>query len=245
MKKYLLLAFIAVCIGIIIPSKVQATDISIGATTWYAWWSGGTPEDGDADPTFLYGPVMSVKFNDDFNLTFVYLHGKHDIAGESEKNGIKYPFKVKFKRSDADLALNYRLNDIFKAFGGIKYIDSSITDMFDWYGYGPGFGLSCTLPVAENIFLLATLSGFHLWGTDESNNGKGGKDKSNNKSYGANTTLALAYYIAPASTTISLGGRYQYLKPNYDEKKDDDGGGKSDAANFYGVTLTATYSFSL
>ena len=224
MKKYLLLAFIAVCIGIIIPCKtVYATDITIGATTWYSWWSGGTPEDGDADPTFLYGPAMSIKFNDDFNLTFVYLYGKYDVTGEADHGGGPEPFKVKFKRSDADLALNYRLNDYFKVFGGIKYIDSSLPGMFDWYGYGPGFGLSATLPVAENIFLLATLSGYHLWGKED----HPGDGKSNNKSYGANTTLALAYYIAPASTTISLGGRYQYFKPNYD--RGDDSG---DVAHF-------------
>jgi hypothetical protein len=194
MKKYLLLAFIAICIGIIIPCKIYAVDISVGATTWYSWWGGGAPDDSDVDPAFLYGPALSVKFNDDFNLTFVYLYGKYDMAGKDKNSGTT--FKFKFTRSDADLALNYRLNGYFKAFAGIKYIDSSAMG-FDWFGYGPGLGLSCTLPITENIFLLATLSGFHLWGEeDNSHNGK-----SKNKSYGANSTLGLAYYIDPASTT--------------------------------------------
>ncbi|MCL1865611.1 MAG: hypothetical protein FWF73_07350 [Spirochaetes bacterium] len=84
MRKLLLLAFMAIFIGIIIPFKVYAVDISVGATTWYAWQERTYTEwdlDGaklDVDPAFFYGPAVSVKFNDDFNLTFVYLYGKFD-----------------------------------------------------------------------------------------------------------------------------------------------------------------------
>ncbi len=228
MKKYLLLAFIAVCIGIIIPCKtVYATDITIGATSWYAWWGGDKPVE-KIDPAFLYGPALSVKFNNDYNLTFVYLYGKHDCEGSG--------FKFKMKRNDADLALNYRLNDYFKIFGGMKYVGLSNL-LMDWYGVGPGLGLSATVPLADSLFLLATASGFHLWTTEEGKD-SGVKETEKSKSYGFNSTLSLAYYISSASTTISLGGRYQYIKPNYPEEG-------SANASVYGVTLTATYSFSI
>jgi hypothetical protein len=238
------LLIILTAIPVIIPSKANAVDITFGATTWYSWWGGSAPGDEDVDPAFLYGPVLSVKFNDDFNLTFIYLYGKYDTkyVDHSTYPHNKYPFTL--KRSDSDLALNYRLNDYFKLFAGLKYIGMSDSmGNFDWNGWGPGLGLSATFPVAENIFLLGTLSGFHLWNSSENKNhgGGGGKQKDTGKSWGINSTLQLAYYIASASTTISLGGRYQYIRSDYDADGDDNHG----AAKFYGVTLTATYSFSI
>lgn len=223
MKKYLLLILIAIFIGIVIPQKLHAVDISVGASTWYCWWTGGSPTDEEPDPTFLYGPALSVKFNDEFNLTFVYLYGKYDMPGMDDK----------FKRKDSDLALNYRLNNFFKVFAGLKYLGVSTTG-FDWYGVGPGLGLSAAFPVAENLFLLANVSGFHIWSTEDQE----GKSKTHAKGYGINSTLSLAYYIAPASTTISLGGRYQFINSDYKDSE-------VETTKFYGVTLAATYTFSI
>ena len=231
MKKFLLLTFIASIIGILIPSKIYATDITVGATTWYAWWEaeqGGNKM--DADPTFMYGPALAVKFNDDFNLTFVYLYGKFDAE---EAGG-------KVKRNDSDLALNYRVHDYFKVFAGVKYMTFSSPD-FDHDGIGPGLGLSATYPVTENLFLLATLSGFHLWGKEKYTNNHPSDDY---KEYGFNSTLSLAYYIASASTTVSLGGRFQYIKTDFDSNEHTNGD-SSMKSKIYGVTLTATYTFSI
>ena len=220
------------------PSKVHATDITVGATTWYAWWD--MTEEGktrDIDPEFLYGPALAVKFNEDFNLTFIYLYGKFD-----------YPHTDgtidKIKRTDSDLALNYRLNDYFKLFGGVKYNTYSMPGM-DFWAAGPGLGLGYTLPLSENIFLLANLSGFYLWGKQEQEEEDSGIEydvKYDVKQYGINSTLAIAYYIASASTTISLGGRYQYMKMDVDADNDDD---NNSTHKFYGFTLTATYTFSI
>ncbi|MCL1864765.1 MAG: porin family protein [Spirochaetes bacterium] len=217
----LLLIFTAICI-VITSSKAYSADITVGATTWYAWWD---TSGASTDSAFLYGPALGVKFNDDFNLTFVYLYGKFDF----EKPGVK----TKLKRSDSDLAVNYRLSDYFKVFAGIKYLAASMTE-FEHTAYGPGLGLSAALPLYKNIFLLGTLSGFYLWADQE----EGGVN-SNPHDYGINTMLSIAYYIAPASTTVSLGGRYQYLK----HKVDEDTG--PDSEKFYGITLTATYTFSI
>ena len=263
MKKYLLLTLIAIYIGIIIPCKAYSVDISVGTTIWALWMerkyesgSGGptmTQRDRH-DQTFLYGPAMSAQFNDNFNLTFIYLYGQFD--GTASFNG-------KVKRTDSDLALNYRLNDYFKAFGGLKYmafsesaLDSSgINDRYNakHKGYGPGLGLSATLPVTENVYILTTLSGFYLWGKESGNASPSTPPptipfKQNYNEYGINTTISIAYYITPASTTISLGKRFQYFRTKYDG--DVPRGGFNGDLNsmknkFYGTTLTATYSFSI
>ena len=53
MKKFLLLAFIAICIGVFIPSKLFAANVSIGATVWYANWDTDY-ESEEYDSTELY-----------------------------------------------------------------------------------------------------------------------------------------------------------------------------------------------
>jgi hypothetical protein len=239
MKKFLLVTFSAICISIIIPCKIYAIDVSVGATTWYSWWDNNAliGENSEADPAFLYGPSLAVQFNDDFGLTFVYLYGKYDFTGEVAA----LSYKAKVKRSDADLALNYKLNDFFKVFAGVKYLSSS-TSGIDWSSWGPELGLSAAYPIAENLSILANLSGFYLWGSNEDDHHthpSGSGHDGNHKDYGFNSGLSFAYYIAPASTTVSLGGRFQYVKENNNDDS------YSYANKFYGVTLTATYSFSL
>ena len=116
MKKYLFSSlYFLLLISILVPCKLYAVDMSVGATTWYTWVdqefaSSLIAPDSAAksDPGFLYGPVLSVKFNDDFNLTFVYLYGKFDIEQEAIFGGATYSSKYKLKRKDSDLALNYR-----------------------------------------------------------------------------------------------------------------------------------------
>jgi len=253
MRKYLLITFTIISIGILIPCKGYAADISLGATTWYAWIDQYyTQTNSDfvikSDPALFYGPAASVKFNNDFNLTFVYLYGKFDAAERSVSGNMKY----KFKRRDSDLAINYRLDDYFKIFFGLKYAGfsfsaldriNSFVDNMKHNGFGPGLGLSSTFPLTENIFILANLSGFYLWGKESKdvNLIPWTNKKSDCNDYGINSTISVAYYIAPASTVISLGGRFQYVKTNYPSDY-----GVDDAKNkFYGVTLTATYSFSI
>ena len=89
MKKFLLFILIAIFIGIVIPHKLYAVDITVGATTWYTWWDLEKYEETvDIKPTFLYGPTMSVKFSDDFNLTFVFLYGKYNLFSSTALAGI-------------------------------------------------------------------------------------------------------------------------------------------------------------
>jgi len=233
-----------ILVSMLIPSKVHAVDISVGATTWYAWMVRDYSE-GDGtfkaklDPAFFYGPVLSVKLNDDFNFTFIYLYGKFDATMSAP--GVD--LKLIFKRQDADLALNYKLNNYFKIFAGIKYIGHSMLwvrdeETIEHNGYGPGLGISLTFPITDNVFILGNIGGIYLWGNGKSTGH--GKLANYNES-GVNSTLSLAYYIASASTTVSLGGRFQYFKSDYDYSS----GTMWYKNKIYGATLMATYSFSI
>jgi len=248
-------------------------DITVGASTWYAWgsryenvqdYSIRKNNNYAFDPTFFYGPVISVKLNNDFNLTFVYLYTKFDYTEEVySDDGGSYSVKSKIKRSDSDFALNYRLTDYFKAFAGIKYLGYEVKASSDYTSsniipsckskhdsFGPGLGLSATYPITNNIFILGTLSGFYLFSAGENfkDNLLYDKDRPTKMTigyneYGINTNISIAYYIADFSTVISLGFRYQYFITDY---YDYEPFLINDIKNqIYGITLTATYTFSL
>ncbi|MCL2155023.1 MAG: hypothetical protein FWH53_05100 [Leptospirales bacterium] len=254
MKKYLLLAFITICTWIIIPSKAYSVELSIGPSIWYATWlhNGWYINDGssshrfygeDNGQTLLYGPALSVKLNDYYNITFVYLFGRFSVTDtEDWYNQREYEYKSKVNRNDADLAINGRFGDNFKLYCGIKYMSLS-TGAYEHYGVGPGLGLVVTLPVpmTENLFILFNVGGFYLYSKESSDY----TDKTDCNDFGANATLSLAYYINPIS--INLGYRFQYIKTKYDEKaRGYNYNYESTIANtFYGITLTATYAFSI
>ena len=230
MKKLLLF----IIISIIIPYKLYAVDISAGLSAWYAWYK---PSSGEkVDPAFLYAPVLSVKINDDFNLTFVYYYGEFE-----------YSYGKTTKRHDSDIALNYRLNNYLKIFFGAKYrrIDVGSNEganlpvtihSLKANSIGPGLGLNVVYPLFANIYLISTGAGLFAVRKAEYSLGRDIKDSRYYQSYGYNLTLGLAYYIAPASTVINLGGRYQCFIDRKDTGIRD---------SFYGITLTATYSFEI
>ncbi|MCL1864950.1 MAG: hypothetical protein FWF73_03985 [Spirochaetes bacterium] len=262
LKFFAILAVVIIIHGIIMPCKAYAFDMTAGATTWYAWGdqfnvqkepSLGANKNSfiKGDPGFLYGPVISAKFNDDFNLTFVFLYGKFDAT----KKNASMAAKAEFGRIDSDLALNYKLNNYFKVFAGIKYlaydiIPSSVSPysikMNDKHiSCGPGIGLSATIPITENVFCLATLSGLYMRGDDKVEATMWGIPHNLNidyNEYGVNSNLSIAYYISDLSTAISLGARFQYIIANYN---DNDIGLSSIRFKMYGVTLSATYTFNI
>ena len=126
MKKYLILTLLAILTVLIIPYRAYSIDIQVGATLWNPYMDRYTERSYDGytakiryDQTFLYGPAMSVKFNDDFNLTFIYLYGKFDKPPlKAFLPGLGAVDYEDIKRKDSDLALNYRLSDYFKVLAG-------------------------------------------------------------------------------------------------------------------------------
>ena len=247
MKKLLSLLIL---ISVLEPSKVHAVDLIFGATTWWAWWDMKqkrtvedrtfTDTDINTEPTLLIDYTFTLKFNDDFNLSFLFLFGLpvFERSGYSLPGNIHFTEKGIATRIDSDITLNYRLNYYFKVFAGAKHLGTYITEGERFRSYGPELGLGFTFPILDNLFFLANLSGFYLWGNEKQPDA-GGNTKIND--YGINSTLSLAYYIAPASTTISLGGKYQYIKTDYN----DDSEGEYRKCTFYGVTLSVTYTFNI
>jgi len=234
MKKLIFSVFLIVAV-ISTAAPSYAVDISAGATTWYAWWdmeNEDSDSDTDIDPTLLYGPALSVKFNDSFNLSFVFLYGKFEMKEEGGSEDVT--------RMDSDLALNYRLNNYFKLFVGGKYMGYTQGNGFDHLGIGPGAGISAVVPVGGDIYLLGNASALYLWGEEEHTDDDENDVTDKYNEYGLNSSLSLAYYIAPASVTLSIGGRYQYFKTTYEDEDIDEL-----THQFYGVTAAATYSFSL
>jgi hypothetical protein len=221
---------------LLFSSTTHALDISIGASAWYSWWDFeeiGSPSslEPDMGSALLYGPVLAINFSPTWSLTTVFLYGEYEMdpAGDVSQD---------IKRYDSDTALNYSLNRYIKAFAGFKYMGYD-WDRGDHISYGPALGLALTLPLIDNFYLLLNVSGVYLWGTHTE------KDDpvDNEKDYietGVNSNISIAYYIAPASTSINLGFRYQYFKTEYDDEQWHD-----NKHTFYGVTLTAVYSFSL
>lgn len=250
MKKILLSVLtVLTLMTVLFPSAGSALDMSVGAATWYSWWDMSSDDNTieyEADPTFLYGPVFSVKFDDDFSVTGAFLYGVFDFTQRDSSTGTTVVNTMDMTRLDGDLALNYRLMSFLKVYLGAKY--TSYT--FDPYpgitmehsALGAGAGVSATLPVADSLYLIANVGGVYLWGTEETEYDSSytmTSDESDDSiDYGVNTTVQLAYYIESASVTVSLGGRYQYLYADYEE-------GDSLTHQFWGATLSAIYSFSI
>lgn len=250
MKKLVLFLITITVFTAVIP--LRAMDITVGATTWYSWWDMEGKVDNvefDMDPALLYGPAIAVKINDDFGFNMIFLYGEFEgdyiVDTQSVLGKIKIPTTT--KRYDSDTSITYRLNDYVKLFGGVKYMgyemkgDGSELISQDPFtvkndAYGPAAGLSFVVPIAQNFYLLANGSGLYLWGSSDNDQ----TINTDANCYGYNTTASVAYYIAPASVTLSLGGRYQYFKWLTDE----DNGTESDHA-FYGITAAATYTFSI
>jgi len=201
--------------------------VGIGASAWYADWKFEATHDVDFDPTILYGPILTLGFSPQWSLSGVFLYGKYKESSDGGPGEIS--------RFDSDVALNYSISTYIKVFAGFKYMGYSFDDG-DHAGYGPGFGISLIAPLTDTFFLIGNLSGLYIWGHH--------KDTNNDFDYtepGFNAGVALAYHFTGASTIVSLGGRYQFFKTQPDNSSADN----ENKHTFYGVTLSAIYSFSI
>ena len=216
---------------LVTPPSLHAADLSVGATTWYTAWDfeWDSTSESTYEPGLLYGPVVSLAITPDLSLSFVFLYGKF----EQTYSQPGYEETSTMTRYDSDFTLNYRISNYFKLFAGTKII------RFTWDGgehkaIGPGAGISSIFPVGGNLFLLGNISGLYLYGEETVD-----PDTEKLNEYGYNGSIALAYYIPDSLTTISLGGRYQYVEIDYEGSFPDNN------SRFYGVTLTAVYTFNI
>ncbi|MEW6526545.1 MAG: hypothetical protein AB1444_07765 [Spirochaetota bacterium] len=215
-----------------------AANLSVGASTWYTTWEiaveksagGGTIE---TDRSIMYGPVMSLNFLENWSIAGVFLYGQFNNP-EYSGGGVTFG---NFNRYDFDITINYGITNNIKLFIGGKYVqfDFSVSnEEASYYMYGPGTGLSIILNIVSNLYFTGNVSYVYM---------KGKADLVDSSSSmitkGINTSASLGYYIAPASVTVYLGGRYQRL---YEDRNIED------AFKYHqmmGVTAAATYSFIL
>ena len=226
------------------PTSIHAAVISAGASTWYTTWDLPSETGAEIDPFLLYGPLLSVKLSQDFSLSTVFLYSKFEMEDSSDPD-----HNMDITRIDSDTALNYRLNDNLKLITGLKVmwykmsatipanppaIPEPIKNEGIHSSLGPALGLSLTIPLYGNFFLMGNLSAMFTWTTDKQD----GYDDEHCNEYGFNTGVSVAYFIPKASVTVMLGGRYQsFTSTEFDI---------SEPWNtFYGVTLSAVYSFKI
>lgn len=238
MKKNIFTASVSLLLFLFISQlNLTAADLSVGATAWYTTWDyeDDTSTGVEYDPSFLYGPILSLAMTPDLSLSFVFLYGKFTMNFESSDGS------EDINRYDSDLTLNYRISSYFKLFAGAKYIGFTWSEDGKHQALGPGAGVSAIFPLGNDFFVLGYISGMYLKGNEKGTKSDNYDVKANE--YGGNASLSLAYYIPSASTTISLGGRYQQLKIEYTDSNNNMT--PDSISRFYGVTLTAVYTFNL
>lgn len=225
-----------ITVSLYVPGILWAADITVGASAWYTSWDIELEDDLgtiESEMGLMYGPVFSIAFLDRWSLAGLFLYGKFE---DPEMDGVSLWSNQ--DRYDFDLTLNFAINKVFKIFAGGKYIrfifhvpgseDSSYT-MF-----GPGAGLSATFNIWASLYLTANASYVYMKGEAELVD-----STVDLVTRGVNASMALAWYIAPASTTLYIGGRYQRL---LEDRKEDD---NFKYHEMLGFTASATYSFSI
>lgn len=231
-KNITVLSAIILATALLVPAPAPAADMSVGAVTWYAWWDHDQKGvDNDYDPFPMFGPMLAFGFSKQWSVTAVMLFGRfHENR-----------FNDDFDRFDSDIALNYGINRYIKVFGGAKVI---YIDFESDTGYhrtaSPALGIGITLPLGSSVFLLGNFSGTYGWGHERTLFPLGASLESDLIEKGYNASLTLAWYIDGISTTVSLGGRFQRVVATYDAELLPQA-----IHTFYGVTLSAVYSFGL
>ncbi|MFW5771277.1 MAG: hypothetical protein ACOCX9_07565 [Spirochaetota bacterium] len=180
---------------------------------------------------------------------------------------------ISIDKMESDVMASRKITDIFKFYFGIKFqryaineerkvenydmigtlLDQHIVDYDETgNGIGSGAGIGITQRLYDNFFLLANVSAILMWNnldrtTTRNDDTTFSPDIDYNidfLTWGANTTASIAYYIAPASVTLAIGGRYQHLRYKQLNQKDErDLDGNTD--NFYGITFSALYGFEI
>lgn len=259
-KHKMFFVLVAVFIFTAIPLSSYALDVSIGASGWYANWDFSEKDspdskDPDFNSTFLYGPVLSLKFSPDWSFSTTFLYGKFEMTQSMGETDAETTFDL--TRMDSDSAINYSINRYFKIFAGFKYMSYSL-DSYSMSlthdGYGPGLGIGISIPLFDNFYLLGNVSGMYLRGNEKQDNlssdtGLTTSTKNDHIETGYNSNLSLAYYISPASTTITVGYRYQYFtsKAKGAETGDPDRpvADTEKHFRFHGVTFAMIFSFDI
>jgi hypothetical protein len=230
-------------------------------------------EDPKTKSTLMAGPVLGFRFFENWRLGAQFYIGKMEMKNPTIDYDVSSVMFVdrdeKYLRFDSDITLGYQWFPWLNTYAGYKYFGYNTDKSKVYYENGA----TCTeyrkvklknafMVLVRRKYLFRSLRQPLLFierqwhenqgrmkSEDEEYNGSGvyqgtETSKNNINGWGANLTTALSYYISSASTTISLGYRYQYLKTKI--KFPSDSGIGEDTITikdkFHGVTLAAIYN---
>jgi len=177
-----------------------AADVSAGATVWYAWWRAAHSQ-VDTDfgisndrlqtmSAFMYGPVVSVKFHDDWTLSSRFMIGNFGVKElEGRAYGTNYDtFTTRYRvlKYDSDTTLGYSVSRYVRLFAGVKIMGYQrflnrrsniniypfsvlenyvyITENVFSTTYGPGGGLGLVAPLADGLYASLNVNGLYTVG---------------------------------------------------------------------------------
>ena len=219
----------ACVVVLLFPAVSGAADLSVGASVWYAWYNENqiNKSDPSVDPTFTVHvhpasppvephrgvPVRCVRLPD--------VAGRN-IAAAAVRLGYRaqlfhQPLYKSVRRREGDgVFVRHRIpmEWVRPSVWVLRYRSRTVCSFSATYR-------ACTVSGREEH--------------------DGGRPRTHGNS--DSMTLSLAYYIESASTTITLGGRYQWF--NIDYEKDDPDEFPESNITFYGLTFSAVYSFEL
>lgn len=243
----------------------------------------------------MAGPIISIGFLDRWTISSVVVIGTMDFYTRGFAQGIDLynetsgltnkGYSRHVLKWDSDTTLGFTPHRYIKLYAGFKaqgYRYREITHFYDLSAfpavyvdhaentdsvncYGPGMGIGATVPLVENLYLLANLSGVFLWCVEKSDlnlNRTYGLDSTGFVlsyihlprgkfiSYGGTASLSLAYAISKINTTLALGGRYQLL---YNRQRSGNILHNDVTMNiidrqydhFFGVTFSVIYTFTI
>ncbi|MCX8123336.1 MAG: hypothetical protein N3F66_04140 [Spirochaetes bacterium] len=235
------LRFFYTVLFVLTLSTVHAADMGIGISTWYAGWD---VKRNDAkvkmDEVLYIGPSISYQFHEKWSCTLVALATPQKYTWQVGTE------EMELRRYDVDLALNYQINRYTKVFAGAKYLAFAYHNKTNGndglhHATGPGAGISFTMPVFTNVYVLANLSGLYILGNQKEDQQTGTKSI-NFYEIGANGSLQLAYYFPSVAITLAAGYRLQYVETHYLEKEPNN---PNLDHTFKGFTVLLVKSFNL
>ena len=180
-------------------------------------------------------------------------------------------YQVQDKRTidkyDTGITASYALNRYFSLFCGIKLSFYEMTmengkiansgGGFDDYNadnaetlendvFGYALGMTINIPLTDTTTASLGISALYqpgeYYGFDKRTSTTTIDERDVEYSaWGVNATLSIAYYMSEISTSLIIGGRFQYLKYHAEEEDIF----KMDREIHYGITFAAMYHFSL
>jgi hypothetical protein len=223
------------------------------------------------NPAFMYGPMLTFGTGS-WNVSAVFIMGEYHASAKGMMlNGtgnVPMHSSQDIDKYDLDATLSYTINPVIKIFWGLKYqrytwsrnstmgytgfpalikLDSTSNN------YGTGLGISFTFNLSGNLYVLLNISSLYILNDIQNDQTTimlpsiyyPVDTNTTVHSFGGNATLSLAYYFDTINTTLSVGGRYQYIRYLKSGNTNIDAQIHSLRDQFYGVFVSAIYTFNM